>query len=311
MSKVKRILPLLILTIFTLLIFFFYQKNQDDFSIIKKIDLEIIFQIIILCFLYLLTEGFVLKNIVLLLGSKISLFKSFLVMNATYFCNTFIQFSGLGYRVYYLKKFKKLKVIEILRFTLDTIACELIIFSLVGIFSLLYIDIFSSNIDIGYLLYISFSLFFLGSLIYLILVLYCCQKIKIFLNNLNFFLFDKIINFFLIKKKNFSSFLKKQFCVFFIQYIILFLIFILVLKKIDVNNYLEQSLLVTSLVDFSFLIAFTPYSVGISEFITFIGTRNTPITFAEILILINIFRACMAAIYLVIGPIFISFNFKK
>ena len=29
-------------------------------------------------------------------------------MNATYFCNTFIQFSGLGYRVYYLKKFKNL-----------------------------------------------------------------------------------------------------------------------------------------------------------------------------------------------------------
>ena len=70
-------------------------------------------------------------------------------------------------------------------------------------------------------------------------------------------------------------------------------------------------LLITSLVDFSFLIALTPYSVGISEFITFIGTRDIPLSFAEIIILINVFRICMLIIYFIFGPIFILINLRK
>lgn len=159
MSKFKRILPLFILTLFVLLILYYYQKNQEDFLIIQKLDPILIFQIIFLCFFYLLTEGLVLKNIVEFLGNKISIFKSFLIMSATYFCNTFIQFSGLGYRVYYLKKFKGLKISEVLRYSLDTIACELIIFSFIGIISLLFIDLNSENIKISSYLYLAFIFF--------------------------------------------------------------------------------------------------------------------------------------------------------
>jgi len=232
-------------------------------------------------------------------------------MNATYFCNTFIQFSGLGYRLYYLKKFKNLKISEILRLSMDTIICELTIFSLIGIFSLLYIDINSNNIDINILLYVVFLFFFLIFLFYFFFFLYFVKKIKFFFNIFNFFLFDKFFNFFSAKKKNLNFFFKKQFSIFFIQYIILFLIFILILKKIDNNNYLELSLLITSLIDFSFLIPVTPYSVGISEFVTYVGTRDISFNLAEILILLNIFRACMIVIYFIIGPIFIFINFNK
>ena len=122
--------------------------------------------------------------------------------------------------------------------------------------------------------------------------------------------FDKLFQFFLIKKK-IISFYKKQFFVFVIQYIILFLIFLVILKKINIENYTYLSLLITSLVDFSFLIALTPYSVGISEFVTFMGTRDITLSFAEIIILVNIFRICMLIIYFICGPIFILINVGK
>ena len=311
MSSLKKILPLIIITLFALLIFYYYQKNQKDFLIIGKLDQILMFQIIFLCFLYMLTEGLLLKNIVIFLGNKISIFKSFLIMNATYFCNTFIQFSGLGYRVYYLKKFKGLKISEILRYSLDTIACELIIFSFIGILSLLFIDFNSENIKVSLYLYLSFILFFLSSLMYLFFLNLIISKIKIFFNNLKFFSLDKVFLFFLDKKANSIIFYKKQFLIFCIQYIILFLIFFLILKKIEISNYFDLSLLITSLVDFSFLIAITPYSVGISEFVTFIGTRDIPLTFAEIIILINIFRISMIIIYFICGPIFILINLKR
>ena len=232
-------------------------------------------------------------------------------MNATYFCNTFIQFSGLGYRVYYLKKFKKIKISEILRFSIDTIVCEILIFSLIGLISISFIDLYSEKIKISNTLYLVFSIFFLSSIIYLNFLGKIISSIKILLNKFNLTLLDKIIDIFLIKKKNNNSFYKKQFLVFIIQYIILFLIFFLILEKINIENYTFLSLLITSLVDFSFLIALTPYSVGISEFVTFMGTRDIPLSFTEIIILINVFRICMLLIYFICGPIFILINLRK
>ena len=311
MSKLKKILPLILLILFLLIIIFYYKKNESDFFAIRQLDQSLLIQIILLCILYLLTEGLILRNIVTFLGKRIHFFQSFLVMNATYFCNTFIQFSGLGYRIYYLKRFKNLKISEILRLSIDTIVCEILIFSLIGILSILYIDFFSEKIEISYILYMVFGAFFLSSLIYLNFLNSIVLGIKILLKNLNLTFFDKIIQIYIIKDKNIFSFYKSQFLVFLFQYIILFFIFFLILKKINVENHTYLSFLITSLVDFSFLIALTPYSVGISEFITFFGTRDIPLSFAEIIILINVFRICMLLIYFIFGPIFILINLRK
>ncbi len=311
MSKLKKILPLFLLILFVSIIYYYYEQNKSDFIAIQNLDQILILQITSLCFLYLLTEGLILKNIVKFLGKNINFFQSFLVMNATYFCNTFIQFSGLGYRVYYLKKFKNLKISEILRYSIDTIVCELLIFSLIGLIAILSIDLNSDEIRISNIIYIFFSVFFFSSLIYINFLFSIVLFLKNLFNKLNLLFFDKLFQFFLIKKKNHFSFYKKQFFVFIIQYIILFLIFLLILKKINVENYTYLSLLITSLVDFSFLIALTPYSVGISEFVTFMGTRDIMLSFAEIIILVNIFRICMLIIYFICGPIFILINFRK
>jgi uncharacterized membrane protein YbhN (UPF0104 family) len=161
MNNLKKILPLLILILFISIIFFYFRKNESDFLAIRHLDSFLLIKIIFLCFLYLLTEGLILKNIVTFLGKKIHFFQSFLVMNATYFCNTFIQFSGLGYRVYYLKKFQNIKISEILRFSIDTIVCEILTFSLIGIISISFIDFYSNEVNINNTLYLVFLIFFL------------------------------------------------------------------------------------------------------------------------------------------------------
>ena len=310
MSNIKKFLPFVILIFFGFLIHYYYQKNQSDFDVLINFDFLLILQILFLCFLYLITEGIILRNIVIFLNKNINLLESFLVMNSTYFCNTFIQFSGLGYRVYYLKKFKNLKISDIIRFSIDTIACELLTFSFIGLLSILFIDLSSEKINISFILYLVFLFFFLVSLIYLYFIQSIALISKKILNSINFFYFDKIFDLFLILKKNNKFFYKKQILIFFFQYFLLFLIFYLILKRIEIENYLYLSLLSTSLVDFSFLIAFTPYSVGISEFITLLGTRDMMLTFAEIIILINVFRVCMLLIYFIFGPIFLIFNLK-
>ena len=70
MSKLKKILPLILLIIFLTIIFFYYKKNEADFFAIRQLDNVLLIQIILLCFLYLLTEGLILQNIVKFLGKK-------------------------------------------------------------------------------------------------------------------------------------------------------------------------------------------------------------------------------------------------
>ena len=127
---VKKFYPITIIVIFGLLIKLYFDNNADDFSFVKKIKIETVFIIIILSFFYLVTEGMLLKRIVLYIGKKTSLLECFLVMNFTYFCNTFIQFTGLGYRIYYLKKNNNIDIKDFMRFSIDTIICELLVFTL-------------------------------------------------------------------------------------------------------------------------------------------------------------------------------------
>ena len=108
--------------------------------------------------------------------------------------------------------------------------------------------------------------------------------------------------------KNKNELLIKQIFLFCLQYLILFIIFLMILYYLKIDNFFYLSLLITSLVDFSFLFALTPYSVGITEFMTIMGTRDTTLSFAEIIVLINLFRLCMLSIYFVFGPIFIIYK---
>ena len=232
-------------------------------------------------------------------------------MNSTYFCNTFVQFSGLGYRLYYLKKYKNLMISQVFGLSLFTIACELLIFSLLGIFSLILIDLVPNSININLILYLVFISFFILSTFYLFspdTLKLKILDIKIFkkFNSINSILTKIFINI-----KNKKNFIYKQSILFLFQYIILFLIFFSILNVLNTENYFYISLLVTSLVDFSFLLAFTPYSVGITEIVTILGTKDINFSFAETLVLINFFRVCMLSIYFLFGPLFLIYKAVK
>jgi len=300
----KKIYPIVALIIFVSLIFYYYNKNQTDFYFVKNISLILLLKIIFLSFLYLIAEGFVLKNIVNFLGKKISLLESFLVMNFTYFCNTFIQFTGLGFRIYYIKKVKGIEIKKFIRFSLDSIACEIFIFSFLGLISLIFIDATSLKINLSKFLYLIFIFFFLSTLTYLTLLSKIVYLIKKIFNKIGIIKLNNLFEIFLLEGKTTKNLYFKQGKIFILQFIILFLIFFLILKNFELNNFFYLSLMTTSLVDFSFLLAFTPYSVGITEIVTFFGTRDMSFTFAEIIVLINLFRLCMLSIYFIIGPIF-------
>lgn len=303
-NTLKKIYPIVVLIIFISLIFYYYNKNQTDFYFVKNINLILLLKIIFLSFLYLITEGFILKNIINFLGKKISLLESFLVMNFTYFCNTFIQFTGLGFRVYYVKKTKGIEIKKFIRFSLDTIACEIFIFTSFGLVSLIFIDITSSEINLSKFLYLIFIIFFSCTLIYLTLLSKIVFLIKKIFNKIGIIKLNNLFEIFLLESKTTKNLYLKQSKIFILQFLILFLIFFLILRSFELNNFFYLSLMTTSLVDFSFLLAFTPYSVGITEIVTFFGTRDTNFSLAEIIVLINLFRLCMLSIYFILGPIF-------
>lgn len=311
MSNLKKIIPLIFVVIFIFLIHRYYKNNVNDFAFIYQINILLIIWIIFLSFVYLLTEALVLKNIVNNLNKKINLLESFFIMNSTYFCNTFVQFSGLGYRLYYLKKYKNLMISQVLGLSLFTIACEVLIFSLLGIFSLIFIDLVSNSININLILYLVFTSFFILSTFYLL----SSDTLRLKILNIKIFkkfnIINSILNKMLINIKNKKNFIYKQSILFLFQYIILFLIFFSILNVLNTENYFYLSLLITSLVDFSFLLAFTPYSVGITEVVTILGTKDINFSLAETLVLINFFRVCMLSIYFLFGPLFLIYKAVK
>src|SRR5210317_2162634 len=102
MKTLKKISPFIIISIFFLFIINFYQNNARDFFFLKNVNFINILSIIILCLFYLISETIILKNIIKFFNSESKFNECFLVICTTYLCNTFIQFSGLGYRAFYL-----------------------------------------------------------------------------------------------------------------------------------------------------------------------------------------------------------------
>ena len=132
-------------------------------------------------FFYLLTETIILKNIIKFYNKESKFKDCFYVICTTYLCNTFVQFSGLGYRAYYLKKEKNIEVNKFILLSVFIILIELLIFAFISYVLLYLFDVINDNIDIYLFIYL-----------YLISIVLICL-ISIFLNK-------KIINFFLTFK---------------------------------------------------------------------------------------------------------------
>ena len=145
-KKIKIFIPYFFLIVFLFLIYYFYKSNYSSFSFLQNFSFSIFVLIIILCFGYLITEALILKYILKYFNKDLNLLTSFFVMNTTYFFNTFLQFTGLGFRVYFLKKIYNIDISNFLILSLFVILIELYIFSLIG--SLFFVIMYFNGFDL-------------------------------------------------------------------------------------------------------------------------------------------------------------------
>lgn len=320
MNKILNIFkfcfPYAVIFIFIYLIYNYYQKNLNEFSFLSNIKIEYLITICFFCFLYLITEAFILLIIVKHFKKKIFIHKSFFVICVTYLFNTFLQFSGLGFRAYYLKRFLKINIFDFLVISILFIYVELLVFSFLGFIGITFVDFFNREVSlVNELKYILFSISFIMSF-----VLFFNKKIINFFINLNYFNKIKLIkklHVFIYDKTNTNIFvsLKKVAFLYMSQFIILSVIFFIGYIILDKDNLLLLSIIASTFTDFSFIFTFTPYAIGISETFLYVSNYNFDLKISEILFLSNIFRLSMFVVYFPIGIlyflVFIGFKNDK
>ena len=310
MKILKKIFPFFIISIFVVFIVNYYQNHKNDFLFLNNISFINIFTIIILCFFYLITETVILKKIIKFYDKKSKFNDCFLVICTTYLCNTFIQFSGLGYRAYYLKKNKNIDINKFILLSLFIILVELLIFALLSFIFLIIFDILNKDIKIYSFIYTFLTCIICASLI----SIFYNRKIINFLLKFNFITNIKFISFILnyflsFDLKKFKLFFFKFIYLFILQFIILFIIFLMCTGVLELNNSILFSLIVTMSTDLSFVFTITPYAIGISETFIFFSSNNFDIKLSEILYITNIFRLSMFLVYSFFG--FINLNLSK
>ena len=312
MKILKKIFPFFIISIFVFFIVNYYQNHKNDFLFLNNISFINIFTIIILCFFYLITETVILKKIIKFYDKKSKFNDCFLVICTTYLCNTFIQFSGLGYRAYYLKKNKNIDINKFILLSLFIILVELLIFALLSFIFLIIFDILNKDIKIYSFIYIFLTCIICASLI----SIFYNRKIINFLFKFNFIKNIKFISFILnyflsFDLKKFKLFFFKFIYLFILQFIILFIIFLMCTGVLELNNSILFSLIVTMSTDLSFVFTITPYAIGISETFIFFSSNNFDIKLSEILYITNIFRLSMFLVYSIFGFINLYWFSKK
>jgi len=312
MKILKKIFPFFIISIFVVFIVNYYQNHKNDFLFLNNISFINIFTIIILCFFYLITETVILKKIIKFYDKKSKFNDCFLVICTTYLCNTFIQFSGLGYRAYYLKKNKNIDINKFILLSLFIILVELLTFALLSFIFLIIFDILNKDIKIYSFIYTFLTCIICASLI----SIFYNRKIINFLLKFNFITNIKFISFILnyflsFDLKKFKLFFFKFIYLFILQFIILFIIFLMCTGVLELNNSILFSLIVTMSTDLSFVFTITPYAIGISETFIFFSSNNFDIKLSEILYITNIFRLSMFLVYSFFGFINLYWFSKK
>lgn len=306
----KLVFPYFFIILFIFLIFNYYQSNKSEFVYLYNIHYKYLITVIIMCFFYLITETLILILIINHFKKQISFKHSFLIICCTYFCNTFIQFSGLGFRAYYLKKYFDISVKNFVFLSLYFILIELLIFSLLGLFSIQIFEI----IYLDSSLILEIKLFLLLIFLSIFLGIQSQDKIINFLKIKNFFVFDTLINFLndkTIMPLNYS--LLKACKYYAMQFFLLSGVFYVGYLILDRPDPLYLSFIASTFTDFSFIFTLTPYAIGISETFLYLSNMNFDLKISEILFLSNIFRLSMFIIYFPFGAIFLIYllKFKK
>ena len=267
---------------------------------------EYLLLICLFCLIYLITESFILVVLINHFKKKLKISKCFFVICATYFFNTFIQFSGLGFRAYYLKKFLDIKVVDFLIISILFIYIELTVFSTFGFLGIFFIDLFNTDLslvkEIKILLFLvsfvmTFTLYFHKKIFETLNKLINIKKIK-FIQNIHLLLSNK-------ENSDIINSLKKVSIFYVIQFFILSAIFYVGYIILNKDDLILLSIIASTFTDFSFIFTFTPYAIGISEAFLYASNYNFDLKISEILFLSNIFRLSMFVIYFPLGVIYL------
>jgi len=310
LRKIKIFFPFFFLIVFLFFIHNFYKSNYSSFTFLENFSLSIFFFIVLLCFCYLITEALILKYIAKYFDKDLNLSTSFFVMNTTYLFNTFVQFTGLGFRAYFLKKIYNIDISNFLILSLFIILIEFYIFSLIGSFFLIITYFY--NYDLPMPLFVKIIVYNINILTLVLLIFH--KKIYFFITDFfnlkNFIIMKKVSFFYQNIKKNLNFFLLKLTLIFFTQFFLLFFIFLLAVFTFETEQPILFAIISSIATDLSFVFTFTPQSIGISEAFIYYSSLNMSITFAQILFLVNIFRLSTFCIYVIVGPIYF-FYFSK
>ena len=236
-------------------------------------------------------------------------------INVTYFCNSFIQFSGLGFRAFYLKKKLNIAYLDFLSISIFIILIELFVFSFLSFFILKFYEIYSQlnilNLYVEIFLIVIFSsiliFYLLRNYIFKILINIKISKNINFLKNINSFFKNIFIG-------NFEKIIPIIIVIFIFQFLTILTICSLSFNLYESNliNSLLFGVISAMSIDLSFIFSITPYSVGISEIFITYSTLNFNLNLANILSTANSFRFSLMVFYFIITPIyFITIIIKK
>lgn len=312
MKIIKKFYPLIITIVFCIAIYYFFQSDFKKLNIFSKFTFNLIIFIIFISLLYLVTEALVLRNILIFLKKETNVMETLALMTSTYLFNSVVQLSGLGFRAAYLKEKKLINIKSFLFLTISSIFTELFVFSLAGLIVVFLIEQMLSNISIAFQIKLVFFIIAVCSFFYLFVLSLFLNRIEIIFKKLNLNIINKLIQFFiLLKQQNLFIFHLRQLLIFIFQYIIVSSLFLIILKSLNNDHYFYNSLLTASLVDLSFIINLTPFSVGVSETFAYFGTRDTNLNLIEIVIIINAFRIGIMLVSLIISPLYFLNQFIK
>jgi len=301
-SKISEIISLIIICIFTIWLVWYISNNSDNFISMKNISIH---SIIILSIFYLLTlilNGLYTKVILRSFYINLGFIEWFGTSVVTTMGNILMPFrAGAGLKAVYLKMHHNLSISYFLSTLSSVYIFNLIVFSFLGIISLLYLfsinDVFRVIIFFIAILFISIACIIIKPLINEDSV-FPLNKLAKIVKGWNLIRNNKL----LITKLIFITVLLACFDI-----IRLYICF----NAINVSISIWIIILITSVLSLSSLINLTPGSFGVHETITIFLGSIFNYSSAEALLVHMLLRGIFLIEILIFGPIFMRLLIKK
>ncbi|MFT6835176.1 MAG: hypothetical protein ACJA0H_001211 [Francisellaceae bacterium] len=262
MKNIKKILlTILILSVFTI----YFIINYDDFLNLLSFNPLLIFATSLVYSMTIIINGYALKLLILPFNIKINLVESIKVSVISTAGNFFTSSGGgMGLRAVYLKKKFSLAYTDYLSVLAGNYVLVFIVSSLIGILSLLWLDV-----EKGTYFYI-ILIFFLALLLVGFIVIFLAMA-ELANGFIGYCKIKKLSAKFKIVKAGLRSIFKEPILVVrliavtLLNFLMSFLVTYLIIKMLDINLSLPSISLLTVLASLSLFINITPANLGVKE----------------------------------------------